>query len=64
MIHIVTKVKKFKLLKIGKMFFQLFHLRNSYFFIYALFHKLSNVSSEHSFKAKDKFMNRYDFSQQ
>ena len=35
-----------------KCIFQLFHFRNSYFFLYELFHEMFDVSSEYSFNVK------------
>ena len=47
-----SKNKKIQTVKNRKnnFFFQLFHFRNSQFFLYGLFQKMLNVSWEHSFK--------------
>ena len=45
------KNKKYRRLKKDKNVFQLFHFSNSSFFLYGLFQKMLNVSSEYSYRS-------------
>ena len=47
--HIFTKIKNTQTADYSKKIFQLLHFRNSQFFLYAIFQRIINVWSEHSF---------------